>query len=72
MPNPDLPGGIMGKILRVDLTSGSMTDEELTPEMARMQELDALLALAGKGGNVVLLPNLADLFARRRDPKEGA
>jgi regulator of protease activity HflC (stomatin/prohibitin superfamily) len=39
-----------------------------TPEVARMQEIDALLALAGKGGNVVLLPNLADLFAPRRDP----
>jgi regulator of protease activity HflC (stomatin/prohibitin superfamily) len=38
-----------------------------TPEVARMQEIDALLALAGKGGNVVLLPNLADLFAPRRD-----
>ena len=38
-----------------------------TPEVARMQELDALLALAGKGGNVVLLPNLADLFTRRSD-----
>lgn len=36
-----------------------------TPEVARMQELDALLALAGKGGNVVLLPNLADLLAPR-------
>jgi regulator of protease activity HflC (stomatin/prohibitin superfamily) len=43
-----------------------------SPEVARMQELDALLALAGKGGNVVLLPNLADLFAPRRAPKEGA
>jgi regulator of protease activity HflC (stomatin/prohibitin superfamily) len=38
-----------------------------TPEIARMQELDALMALAGKGGNVVLLPNLADLFLPRRD-----
>lgn len=42
-----------------------------TPEVARMQELDALLALAGKGGNVVVLPNLADLFAPRRDRNEG-
>ena len=40
-----------------------------TPEVARMQELDALLALAGKGGNVVLLPNLADLFTRRNGSK---
>lgn len=38
-----------------------------TPEVVRMQELDALMALAGKGGNVVLLPNLADLFVPRRD-----
>jgi regulator of protease activity HflC (stomatin/prohibitin superfamily) len=38
-----------------------------TPEVARMQELDALMALAGKGGNVVVLPNLADLFLPRRD-----
>jgi regulator of protease activity HflC (stomatin/prohibitin superfamily) len=36
------------------------------PEVIRMQELDALLALAGKGGNVVLLPNLADLLVPRR------
>jgi regulator of protease activity HflC (stomatin/prohibitin superfamily) len=36
-----------------------------TPEVARMQERDALLALAGKGGNVVLLPNLAELFVPR-------
>jgi regulator of protease activity HflC (stomatin/prohibitin superfamily) len=36
-----------------------------TPEIARMQERDALLALAGKGGNVVLLPNLAELFVPR-------
>jgi regulator of protease activity HflC (stomatin/prohibitin superfamily) len=43
-----------------------------TPEVARMQELDALLALAGKGGNVVLLPNLADLFTRPRAPSGGA
>ena len=43
-----------------------------TPEVARMQELDALLALAGKGGNVVVLPNLADLFAPRRDRNGGA
>src|SRR5207302_6913893 len=41
------------------------------PEVARMQELDALVALAGKGGNVVLLPGLADLFVPRRG-REGA
>lgn len=38
-----------------------------TPEAARLHELDAILQLAGKSGNVVLLPNLADLFAPRRD-----
>jgi hypothetical protein len=37
-----------------------------------MQELDALLALAGKGGNVVVLPNLADLLAPRRARDGGA
>ena len=42
-----------------------------TPEVARLQELDALLALAGKGGNVVLLPILAELFTPRR-PRDGA
>jgi regulator of protease activity HflC (stomatin/prohibitin superfamily) len=42
-----------------------------TPEVARMQELDALLALAGKGGNVVLLPGLADLFVPRRGREGG-
>jgi len=41
-----------------------------TPEVARLQELDALLALAGKGGNVVLLPNLAELFVPRRGREE--
>lgn len=43
-----------------------------TPEVARMQELDALLALAGKSGNVVVLPNLAELFLPKRNGKEGA
>lgn len=37
-----------------------------TPEMARMQELDAIIKLAGKSGNVVLLPNLAELFVPRQ------
>jgi regulator of protease activity HflC (stomatin/prohibitin superfamily) len=32
------------------------------PNVARMQELDALISLAGKQGNVVLLPGLADLL----------
>ncbi|HEY7327635.1 MAG TPA: slipin family protein [Gemmataceae bacterium] len=40
------------------------------PEVARLQEMEALINLAGKSGNVVLLPNLADLFVPRR--KEGA
>jgi regulator of protease activity HflC (stomatin/prohibitin superfamily) len=40
------------------------------PEVARLQEIEALVNLAGKSGNVVLLPNLADLFVPRR--KEGA
>jgi regulator of protease activity HflC (stomatin/prohibitin superfamily) len=39
------------------------------PEVARLQELEALVNLAGKSGNVVLLPNLADLLVPRR--KEG-
>ena len=32
------------------------------PQIARMQEIDALATLAGGPGNLVLLPNLADLF----------
>ena len=35
------------------------------PNVSRMQELDALLTLAGKQGNVVLLPSLADLLIPR-------
>lgn len=35
------------------------------PSVLRMQELDALLALAGKPGNVVLLPDLANLLLPR-------
>jgi regulator of protease activity HflC (stomatin/prohibitin superfamily) len=35
------------------------------PNVARMQELDALVTLAGRNGNVVLLPNLADLLVPR-------
>jgi regulator of protease activity HflC (stomatin/prohibitin superfamily) len=41
-----------------------------TPEVARLQELDALVNLAGKQGNVVLLPNLAELFVSRRGPEK--
>jgi regulator of protease activity HflC (stomatin/prohibitin superfamily) len=37
------------------------------PEVVRMQELDALVNLAGKNGTVVLLPNLADIFVPRRN-----
>jgi regulator of protease activity HflC (stomatin/prohibitin superfamily) len=43
-----------------------------TPEVARLQELDALVNLAGKSGNVVLLPNLADLFVPRKSPEKPA
>jgi regulator of protease activity HflC (stomatin/prohibitin superfamily) len=42
------------------------------PEVARMQEMEALIALAGKNGNVVILPNLADLFLPRRSEGSGA
>jgi regulator of protease activity HflC (stomatin/prohibitin superfamily) len=35
------------------------------PNVARMQEIDALVNLAGKPGNVVLLPSLADLLVPR-------
>jgi regulator of protease activity HflC (stomatin/prohibitin superfamily) len=35
------------------------------PAVLRMQEIDALVKLAGKNGNVILLPNLADLLTRR-------
>lgn len=38
-----------------------------SPGMLRLQELDALLALAGKQGNVVLLPELANLLTPRAD-----
>jgi regulator of protease activity HflC (stomatin/prohibitin superfamily) len=35
------------------------------PNSARLQELDALVQLAGRSGNVVMLPNLAELFVPR-------
>ena len=41
------------------------------PEIARLRELDALIDLAGKSGNVILLPNLADLLVPRRRDGEG-
>jgi regulator of protease activity HflC (stomatin/prohibitin superfamily) len=37
-----------------------------SPDLVRLQEMEALVNLAGKSGNVVLLPNLADLFVPRR------
>ena len=43
-------------------TAKVLTDN---PSVLRMQELDALLALAGKEGNVVLLPDLANLLMPR-------
>jgi regulator of protease activity HflC (stomatin/prohibitin superfamily) len=36
------------------------------PNIARLQELDALIQLAGKQGSVVLLPNLAELLIPRK------
>lgn len=36
------------------------------PAILRMQEMDALVQLAGKHGNVILLPNLADVFVRNQ------
>ena len=35
------------------------------PNVARMQELDTLVKLAGRNGSVVLLPNMADLMVPR-------
>ncbi|MCS6834908.1 MAG: slipin family protein [Anaerolineae bacterium] len=44
------------------------------PAVLRLQEIDALVQLASKHGNVILLPNLADLLVRRADlsPSNGA
>lgn len=41
------------------------------PDVRRLQELDALINLAGKQGNVVILPNLAELFVPK-DNKENS
>jgi regulator of protease activity HflC (stomatin/prohibitin superfamily) len=41
------------------------------PHILRMQELDALINLAGKHGNVVLLPELANLFVPRSNGTSG-
>lgn len=40
------------------------------PALVRMQELDALVQLASKQGNVVLLPNLADLLTKNMNDKQ--
>lgn len=37
------------------------------PAIMRLQEIDALVQLASQSGNVVMLPNLADLLTRRPD-----
>lgn len=37
------------------------------PAVLRLQEIDALLQLAGKNGNVIMLPNLADLLVQRHN-----
>ena len=42
-----------------------------SPEVARLREIDAILELAGKSGNVIVLPNLADLLAPRQRPEGG-
>lgn len=35
------------------------------PAVLRLQEIDALIELAGKQGNVIMLPNLADMLTQR-------
>jgi regulator of protease activity HflC (stomatin/prohibitin superfamily) len=42
------------------------------PDVARLQEIEVLANLAGKNGNVVLLPGLADLFVPRRKAEGGS
>lgn len=41
------------------------------PNVMRMQELDALIELAGRQGNVVILPDLASLFVRKVSDNAG-
>jgi regulator of protease activity HflC (stomatin/prohibitin superfamily) len=41
------------------------------PNVMRMQELDALVTLASKNGNVVMLPDLASLFVRKMSDNSG-
>lgn len=41
------------------------------PAIMRLQEIDALVQLASRSGNVVMLPNLADLLTRRGDTSGG-
>ncbi|NDJ52072.1 MAG: slipin family protein [Chloroflexi bacterium] len=40
------------------------------PNVARMQELDTLVKLAGRNGSVVVLPNMADLLVPRANSTE--
>lgn len=44
------------------------------PDVRRLQEIDALINLAGKEGNVVILPNLAELLVPHQngDKSDGA
>lgn len=37
------------------------------PAVLRLQEIDAIVQLASKHGNVIMLPNLADLLVRRNE-----
>ena len=41
------------------------------PAVIRLQELDALVNLAGKNGNVIVLPNLAELLTSRGSSNNG-
>ncbi len=41
------------------------------PAVIRLQELDALVDLAGKNGNVIMLPNLAELLTSRGNKANG-
>jgi len=40
------------------------------PHVVRMQEIDALIQLAGRSGSVVLLPNMADLLSGSQKSNE--
>lgn len=41
------------------------------PNVMRLQELDALVTLASKNGNVIMLPDLASLFVRKMADDKG-